>query len=376
MTAPAPAPVLFAIPRSELGGAQRSLVLLLRALDRAAFPPFVLLGETGPLARTLESLGVRHEVAPASWKSVRGVRDFDRVLRRESSRVLHLYGARTLALVARARGLAVVERVNLLRGPEQGGLVARPFLDRQLLRLAHLVQVPSEAMRAQLLERGVPAAKLRLVPNGVWLEPAKIGREGTRKALGIAEETFVIQSVGRLVALKGFADLVGAIENLRSLGLDVALLIAGEGPERAALEAQAREANVADRVKLLGDREDVADLLAAADVYVQASRTEVLSNALLEAMAAGKPVLATNVGGTAEVVEDGKTGILIPPATPAGLTHFLRPLAQDRAGTRARLEALGAAAKARIAATRSLEAMARATEAVYREALALAGGAS
>src|SRR5439155_8126999 len=123
-----PDPVLFAIPRSELGGAQRSLLLLLRALDRAAFPPFVLLGEDGPLASSLRALDVPFEVARSSFKSVRGIRDFAKTARRRGARILHLYAARTLAIAGRALGLAVVERVNLLRSAEAGGLVARPAL--------------------------------------------------------------------------------------------------------------------------------------------------------------------------------------------------------------------------------------------------------
>jgi glycosyltransferase involved in cell wall biosynthesis len=360
-------PVVFAIPRSEVGGAQRSLVLLLRGLDRAAFPPFVILGEDGPLAAALRSLDVPFEVAPAPFRTLRGIRHFAKVSLREGARILHLYAARTLALAARGLGLAVVERVNLLRSEDAGGLVARPFLDRALLRLAHLAIVPAEAMLEQLALRGVPRSKLRLVRNGVFLDPPRASREEVRRELGILPDALALLDIARLHPMKGHLFLLEAFARVRRELPDARLLLAGEGSERAAIERSIADAGLSDAVRLLGDRASVTDLLGASDVIVQASiHSEVLSNAVLEALLAGKAVVATDIGGTREVVRTGETGILVPPRDAAALARAILELRDP-----ARREPLGRAGRELVQSAHSVEAMARATESVYREALAL-----
>lgn len=346
-------PVIFAIPRSELGGAQRSLLLLLRALDRAAFPPRVFLGEEGPLLRALERLAVPFEVARHRFKSPRVVPQFVRFAK--GARLLHLFGARTLAVAARGMGMKVVERVNLLRSADAGGLVKNATLDRLLLKLSDFIVVPAHAMEEQLLDRGVPEAKLRLIPNGVFIEAPTAARAVLRERLGVAAGALLVLGVGRLAPVKGF-DVLAAAAPLVARELPAATFrIAGEGPERARIAPEL----------LLGDREDVADLLEAADIFVQPSRSEVLSNALLEAMLAGKACVATDVGGTGEVVKEGETGLLVRPESPEALAAAITRLARDEA-LRARL---GAAARGLVERERGLEAMARAHEALYRDAL-------
>ncbi|MEZ0227582.1 MAG: glycosyltransferase [Planctomycetota bacterium] len=348
----APVPILYAIPRSELGGAQRSLLLLLRALDRAAFPPRVFLGEEGPLRAALERLQVPFELARAGFKSPRVIPQFLRYAK--GARILHLFGARTLAVAARGVGMKVVERVNLLRSPEAGGLVKNATLDRLLLKLADLVIVPAHAMEEQLLERGVADARIRLIPNGVHLDAPGKPRVEVRRALGVAPDALLVLGVGRLQPVKGFDVLVAAFADVKRELAAAELRIAGAGAEPIHSTFQ------------LGDREDVSDLLEAADIFVQPSRSEVLSNALLEAMLAGRACVATDVGGTAEVVKDGETGLLVPAEDPAALAAAIVRLGRDAALR----ERLGAAARALVLRERSLEAMARAHEAVYRELVA------
>jgi len=349
-------PVTFAIPRAELGGAQRSLVLLLRALDRAEFPPRVFLGEDGPLARSLEKLDVPFELERASFRSPGAIARFARFAK--GSSVLHLLGARTLALVARGLGMRVVERVNLLRGTESGGLVQNATMDRTLLKLAHLVVVPARAMEEQLVLRGVPRSKIRIVPNGVFLEPPSAPREVLRERLGVAKDAFLVLGVGRLARVKGFDLLADAFLAVKREHPRASLLVAGQGPERKVLEER-------PHLRLLGDREDIASLLEAADCFVQPSRSEVLSNALLEAMLAGKACVATDVGGTREAISDLENGLLVAEERPEEMARAILRVAEDET-LRSRL---GAAARASVLETRSLEGMARAHEAIYREAL-------
>jgi glycosyltransferase involved in cell wall biosynthesis len=356
-------PVLFAISCSEVGGAQRSLTRLLEGLDRRAFPPYVLLGEGGPLERTLAELGVRYDITPRPFRTIGGIRHFVRTARRERIRILHLLAPRTLAFTARTMGLAVVERVNLLRGPDAGGFVARPWVDRALLRLPHRVIVPSRAMERQLVARGVPGRKVRLVRNGVRPMAAGASAGALRAGLRLAPDACVVLSVARLARIKGLDLLIDAIGRARRTRPHLALVIAGEGLERPALEAQARAAGIDAR--FLGNQSHVGDLFAASDIYVQPSRSECAGQALVEAMLAGCAVVASDTGGMREIVSDGTTGLLVPVDDVAALAVAIGALADD-ADRRAWF---GERARAGAGAFPGPDAMCRATEAVYHEAL-------
>jgi glycosyltransferase involved in cell wall biosynthesis len=356
-------PVLFAISCSEVGGAQRSLTRLLEGLDRRAFPPYVLLGEAGPLEGTLARLGVRYDITPSPFRSIGGIRHFVRTARRERIRIVHLLAPRTLAIAARTMGLAVVERVNLLRGPDAGGFVERPWVDRALLRLPHRVIVPSRAMERQLVARGIPRRKVRLVQNGIRPMAARVNADDLRAELRVAPDACVVLSVARLARIKGLDILIDAMARVRRTRPDMVLVIAGEGPERPTLEAQARAAGVDAR--FLGSRLDIGDLLAACDIYVQPSRSECAGQALVEAMLAGRAVVASDTGGLAETLHDGATGLLVPVADVAALAEAIGALADDPA----RRAWLGVRARASAGAFPGEDAMCRATEAVYHEAL-------
>ena len=260
-------------------------------------------------------------------------------------------------------GLAVVERVNLLRGPDAGGFVARPWMDRALLRLPHRVIVPSRAMERQLVARGIPGRKVRLVRNGVRPMVARGIASDARAALGVSPDACVVLSVARLARIKGLDVLIDAVARAQRTRPRLVLVVAGEGPERPALDTQARAAGVDAR--FLGNRSDVGDLLAASDIYVQPSRSECAGQAVVEAMLAGCAVVASDTGGLREVVHDGGTGLLVPVADAGALAAAIGSLADDPA----RRAWLGVRARASAGAFPGQDAMCRATEAVYHEAL-------
>jgi glycosyltransferase involved in cell wall biosynthesis len=186
----------------------------------------------------------------------------------------------------------------------------------------------SPAVRDCLLAGGVPAERIDLVPEAA--DPARLqptrGRAATRQALGLADGTVVVLIMAALVRRKGHDVLLEAFAQLRG---DVVLLCAGAGPELAALQAQAQRLGVAERVRFLGQRTDPGDLLAACDVFALPSRAEGLGVAALEALGAGRPVVASRVGGLAEVVVDGRCGLLVPPEDPMALAAALRRLASE-----------------------------------------------
>jgi glycosyltransferase involved in cell wall biosynthesis len=220
---------------------------------------------------------------------------------------------------------------------------------------------------ARALAQEAPGANGRivLVPNGVDLGrvPAAGARARIRAALGVAADACVVTSVARLVPQKGLDLLLEAWAR----GMDAhgaVLWLAGDGPARPALEAQAARLGLGERVALLGRRDDVADVLDATDVFVLASRAETTPIALLEAMAAGRACVATDVGDCRAMLGDGSAGRIVPPGDVGGLATALREVVCDGALR----EQLGGAARER-ARLFSDVAMAEGTAVVYETAL-------
>ncbi|UPT73615.1 MAG: glycosyltransferase [Elusimicrobiota bacterium] len=221
------------------------------------------------------------------------------------------------------------------------------LVDRALKGRDDLLISESDASRAFLLGRlGYAPAKVRTIRNGVDLAgwPAsKVDRQKKRLELRLGSADVLVGAVGRLDRQKGFSVLVHAMARLKKTG--VRCVILGEGPERPRLEALIREHALESSVWLPGERADVAAWLSAFDVACLPSLWEGLPNTLLEEMALGLPVVASAVDGVPEVVENGRNGVLVPPADAPALAKALGALAADPA----RRAALGAAAHATIA---------------------------
>jgi glycosyltransferase involved in cell wall biosynthesis len=221
----------------------------------------------------------------------------------------------------------------------------RWFYRLSLLRTARIATV-GEAARTHLVSAGLlPAARTIAVDNGIPVQRFARGeaaRAKAREALGLPLDAPVLGCVGRLVALKNHALLIGVLPELRARFAGLQLLLIGDGPLRAELAEQAQGLGLRDCVHFAGDRSDVATLLAGLDVFVQPSRTEGLSIALLEASAAGCAIVASRVGGNPEIVADGERGRLFASDDGEGLRTLLRELLDDHAQ---RLR-LGAAARA------------------------------
>ncbi|UCE84591.1 MAG: glycosyltransferase family 4 protein [Deltaproteobacteria bacterium] len=268
-----------------------------------------------------------------------------------------------------------------------GGLAARPLhvpvittrrMDRAVKRnvrtrllygsLVRRAVAISGAIERQLLAGGVRASMVRVIPSAVdaaTLRPQRT-REAVRAAEGLDAETPCLLLLAALVRRKGIDVLLEALARLAQEGLEPALWIAGEGPERGALERRAGGLGVSARVRFLGQRADRADLLAACDVVVLPSRQEGLGVAALEAMALARPVVATRVGGLGEAVVHERTGLLVPPDDVRALAEALARLLRD-ASLR---ESLGAAGPARLAQGYRPDQMVDAYERLYREVLA------
>jgi glycosyltransferase involved in cell wall biosynthesis len=220
-------------------------------------------------------------------------------------------------------------------------------LDRPLLplvrRLTDAVVANSQASARHAIANGdADPARTRVIRNGVLPIPAvaETERRERRAALGVADGEIVIGSVANLSPVKRLDRLVDAVAALSREALPVRLVLVGEGPERQALERQVRALGLEQRVRLHGLDLDPEALYGAFDVVVQASVREGLPNALLEAASAGVAIVATDAGGSAEIVQDGRTGLLVARDDPAALTRALRRLVVDPS-LRARLAVEG-----------------------------------
>jgi glycosyltransferase involved in cell wall biosynthesis len=233
----------------------------------------------------------------------------------------------------------------------RGGLRARVLRATRTaaLRRARRVVVPSAYLRGLALGWGLDAGRVSVVPNPAPAVPAHPTREEARAVLGITGP--VLGTAGRLTAQKALEDALEALARVSG----VQLLILGDGPERATLERRAAELGVSDRVRFLGagTRRDAIALFRAADVGLLTSAWENLPHTLLEALAAGTPVIATAVGGIPEIVRDGENGLLVPPRDVAAIASTIERVVHDD-GLRASLAAAAAPSVEELAEPRIL----------------------
>ena len=207
----------------------------------------------------------------------------------------------------------------------------RRWLDRSVVARGcdAFLAVSQEDRRRMIEIEGIAPARVLVVPNGLSPDQPRSGHD-VRAELGIGPDDPVVGSVTRLCPQKSPELLVGAAARLRPDFPGLRLLIAGEGPDRARVEALVAELGLGDAVHLLGLRDDVPDLLAAIDVAVSSSAWEGSPLAVLEYMEAALPLVATRVGGVPELIEDGVHGRLVAPGDPAALASAIAELLRDR----------------------------------------------
>jgi sugar transferase (PEP-CTERM/EpsH1 system associated) len=253
-----------------------------------------------------------------------------KLMRREEPDVLHTHGWGTLVEGVIAARLA---RVPVVVHGEHGTMETRPrnlWLQRVIWKRLDAVLSVSSRLTATLAATiGFPEQRITTIRNGVdtrRFTPAR--RQEARRALGVSDRELVIGTVGRLLPVKDQRTFIAALGHLKARDLPFRAFIAGDGPLRDELEAVSRELALTEQLTFLGQRADVEALLPGFDVFVLSSESEGLSNVILEAMAAGVPVVATDVGGASELIADDSTGILVPAKNPAVMGDALADLAQ------------------------------------------------
>jgi glycosyltransferase involved in cell wall biosynthesis len=374
--------LLFVAGNFVTGGAERHLVEMWRRIDRSRFDVRIaVLKREGAFTPLVDALGLPvHDLEVGrriyDLTGLRGLLRLVALVREFRPDVIHgyLFGPNLFAALAgRLCGVPVVcvakRNVDAFETARQIGV------QRLAHRLATHVTAVSREVAASSVALGVPAERVTVIENGV--DVTRFDGATRRDALpgleAVPAAVPLVGSVGCLAPRKDYGTLLAA---LAALGAhrEFRCAIAGDGPDRAALEARAAELGVADRVLFLGERSDVDRLLPAFDLFTLSSREEGIPNALLEAMAAARPCVATRVGGNAEVLDDGRTGWLVPAQDPAALAGALEAALADPAEAARR----GAAARQAMIEERSIEAMVRRHEAFYLAALgprrARAGG--
>jgi glycosyltransferase involved in cell wall biosynthesis len=374
-----PPRVLHAIANLDVGGAQEVVRSLLPHLLKLGWAPVVATYRDGPMREALRSSGIPVHVLPARRSGLleRGGiaemanawRDLRDLCRREDIALIQTHLLRSLDFAAlsarRGSGVqAVLWTVHNARPelradqvPHGRWLLAPKRLGyRWAYRLGtraggSFVAVSRDVGTAVQRELHPPPDRLHIIPNGVDVGRYANARPraDTRAALGIAQDTPVLISVAKLHEQKGHADLIAALGPVVASHPDVCLLLVGEGPLREQIARQVVAAGLAAQVRFLGLRDDVPDLLAAADAFVLASHWEGLPMALLEAMACGLPSVATDVSGTLEVALPGATGLVVPPGKPTRLAEAIAQLLADRP----RAAQMGRNARAHVARSHS-----------------------
>jgi glycosyltransferase involved in cell wall biosynthesis len=325
--------IVFVIGSLGRGGSERQIVNLVRAVHPDHADALVVcLQEEGVLASEVRAAGarvmalgfngVRASALPALFRLLR-------VLRREKPDVVYafLFWGYSLALPATAIAARRAIRIAARRSFPEFDTPAHPSLVllRSLAdRVSDAVVVNSEPVRTAWSDATPALArKIRVIPNGVAVEALMRERGEARVSL---RPTVIC--IANLIAYKGHRTLLDAAEEVSNSTRDWSLLLVGEGPERRLIEEEIRRRALTDVITLLGRRDDVGSLLDQADVAVLPSYTEGLPNAVLEAMAHGVPVVATDVGGTSSLLATG-AGPLVPPRDASALASALEAMVRD-----------------------------------------------
>jgi glycosyltransferase involved in cell wall biosynthesis len=385
-----PVKVAYILPRLEMGGTEKHVRDLVGRLDRTRFRPIIIAtSDGGALEAVFRRMDVpvfiigyqgftrrRGQVLRRARLACKSFREISSILRAERTAIVHAYlpaanvlgaiagtAARTPAIVVSKRGLCHYKK----------GRPILAFFENVANLAADVVLVNSDAVAAAVrsAERFC-GRKIRRIRNGI--DAASPDASGTTApSVGgpaldppLHPNAAAILYVANLFPYKGHLDLVDAASTVAARFPKACFLLAGrEEGTSTQLRSRIEALGLRDRVRLLGPRDDVAALMAAADLIVHPSHEEGFSNTILEAMAAGKAVVATDVGGIPEAVEEGVTGILVPPRNPQRLAEAMLSLLENPA----RARAMGEAGQKRVRDLFPLRKMVHEIETLYEELL-------
>jgi glycosyltransferase involved in cell wall biosynthesis len=361
--------VLQLVVSSQLGGGPVHVEDLVRRLDPAEFAVVVGAPAGGPFLERFRAAGAEVVEVAADRLSARTLARVTRLVRERGTSVVHSHGKGAGfygRLAARRATAAAVHTFHGLHyaGYPPGARAVYLAMERALARRSHTVIHVSASQAAAARPLGLaPADRARVIVNGIdaaRVEATLLPRERARAELGVPEAGAVLGTVARFDPVKGLEVLLEAAARLP----DATLVLIGDGPQAHTLRARAQRLGVEARVVFAGARPDASRWFAALDAYVSASRGEGLPLALVEAMAAGLPVVASHGGGHVDTVAHGETGTLVPADDPVALAAAAAAFLADPA----RARVAGAAGRARARRDFSVDRMAAEVAEVYRRA--------
>jgi len=366
--------VMEMIDKPSLGGGQTALLLLAENLDRSRFEVFVSSGGDGPLAEEARNKGIAYVPVSLGKRLSRGpLVEIAGVLKEKKIDILHTHGGIAgfygRSAARRVRTPAVVHTLHGIhylhyRNP----LLRRLYvlLERRYSRSTdRLILVCQSDLRQARRHRLAPEEKMTVVLNGTDFRQ-ELGADdiaSKRSDLGWPSGQPVVGTVARLHRQKGVVNLLRAAPQILSTFPEIKIAVVGDGPQGGSLRREAQRLGLEGHLFFLGERKDAASVMALFDVFVLPSLWEGLPFVLVEAAALGKPIVATAVDGVPEILEDGKTGLLVPPKDPSALADAVIRLLKDKEEARR----LGAMARTLVPPRFPLRRMIDQTQNLYLE---------
>ncbi len=384
-----PIRILRVIARLNMGGPALHVAYLSKGLAERGYATTLAAGRLArgedSMAFVAEELGVDVVHVPQLHREVSPIYDPVTVtrlvqeIRRVRPQILHTHTAKAGAVGRAAALLAGNARPPVIVHTFHGHVLRGYFdpirteifreTERTLARYTTRLVAVGPQVRDDLVSLGVAKAeKFSVIRLGIDLESRVQGVDGRselRRLFGVPEERFVVGWIGRMTAIKRVQDLLHAFRRLRDKGVDATLCLVGDGPDRVDVERLASELDIARDTLFVGYQRDVASYYAFFDTLVLASANEGTPVVAIEALAAGRPVVATRVGGLPDVVTEGQDGFLVDPGDVQALADALEPLARDAALR----ERLGAAGRARVIPRYRVSRLIDDVDALYRELL-------
>jgi len=389
-----PVRVLRVIARLNMGGPALHVAYLTAGLAKRGYETTLVAGSLArgedSMAFVADELGIEVERIEELHREISPLRDavatvrLARVIRRVRPHILHTHTAKAGAVGRLAALLAGDARPPIVVHTFHGHVLRGYFdplrtagfrlLERWLATKSTALVAVSPQVRDDLVSLGVaPRERFVVVRVGIELEQRvaaeRDGRGESRRVLGIGPDRFAVGWIGRMTGVKRTDDVLRAFRRLRDRGVDACLCMIGDGPDRPAVERRAHELGLMRDTFFLGYQEEVAPFYAAFDAMILPSINEGTPVSAIEALAAGRPVVATRVGGVPDVIREGEDGFLVEPGDVDGLAERLARLAADPE-LRARL---GAAGRARVIPRYSVERLVDDIDLLYRSLLASAG---
>lgn len=331
--------ILHIYQNSQIGGIQQQILSLIKEYDRELFNPvFCCLGPKKEMMQEIEKLGIDcvslnrekyHRISPGI------VPDLYRLIKKRRIHIVRTHKYRSNFYgrpAARLAGVPVISSEHNIYLDKELRL-SRRLINKLLSGITDKMVAVSEAIRNDIIKYDrVNPSKVLVMRNGVDTERfnGMTDPSDVRKEFSLKEEDIILGFIGRLVLNKGLKYLIDTVAILKKEVKNLKLFIVGKGGLMDELKDMAKKNNVHENVIFTGERRDIPAMLSCFDIFIMPSIKEGLPNALLEAMASGKPVVATDIGGIPEVIKNGTNGLLVPPHDPGSLAEAIRSLIENK----------------------------------------------